>query len=555
MISSGRLHSPGPRGAIVPRQIPIDGRGMSPLWTRRLQGGGFTTLIQKNIRDLNFGAMFATVFLEAFYYFRIHFWKWPNFNWFIGSDQAHYLAAARAWSVGDLDPTAHYYLPGYALLAAGFARILPPQPFMLVDFACIIATFGLFVAICRRLAPDSPYATLLACLAFLIATLSVQPALLAWVVPWTTTPAAPLTLWTLLAALHFATHPSPWPAFLGALAAALIAWFRPADCAVVLGCLGMFMLWVVLNRRVALREATKYAVVAMSAVVLAVAPLVAVHHWIFGSAIDPYLTRSANTGFEWRLIPIRWVTIVLDPRPLFPDVPGLISVFPWIVPGIAGLLFSLLRKPREAHALVGGAVAVSWLLYLSYRDLQVPALWADGNYHYFTWMLPFLAFYALLWVRGLMRRSGRAAAILSAGTVIAVLLPWRAGLDIYQSSPTTIERGSDGRAILTLPAGLARTDDAVLLSTGRAWDFYSGGDFDLEIAGHRYGDVMALGYYSRSPGLMILPVRPLPPGPATVIIDRQLALGQQETLSLAHQHISYALPCLLARWTQACLPQ
>jgi hypothetical protein len=520
-----------------------------------MKAGGLATLIHKNIRGLDIGAIFVTVLLEAFYYFRIHFWKWPNFNWFSGEDQGHYLAAARAWSVGNLDPTAHYYLPGYALLAAGFARILSPQPFMLVDFACIIATFGLFVAICRRLAPDSPYAALLACLAFLIATLSVQQALIVWVVPWTTTPAAPLTLWTVLSALHFATRPAARPAFLAAFVAALIAWFRPADSAAVLGCLGMFMLWVVLNRRLALPEVTRYAVVAMCAVVLVVAPLVAMHEWIFGPAIDPYLTRSANTGFEWRLIPIRWVTIVLDPRPLFPDGPGLIAVFPWIVPGIAGLLFSLLRKPREAHALVAGAIAVSWLLYLSYRDLQVPALWVDSNYHYFKWTQPFLAFYALLWLRGLLRRSSCAVAILSAATVIAVLLPWRASLDIYHTSRTPIARASDGRAILTLPAGLARIDDAALLTTGVAWDYFNGGDFDLEIAGHRYSGVMALGYYSRSPGLMILPVRPLPPGPATVIIDRQLALGQQETLSLAHQRISYALPCLFAWWTPACLPQ
>jgi hypothetical protein len=154
-----------------------------------------------------------------------------------------------------------------------------------------------------------------------------------------------------------------------------------------------------------------------------------------------------------------------------------------------------------------------------------------------------------------MHRSTRLAAILSAGTVIAVLLPWRASLDVYHTSRTMIARGSDGRAILTLPAGLARMDDAVLLSTGVAWDYYSGGDFDLEIAGHRYSNLMTLGYYSRSPGLMILPVRALPAGPATVIIDRQLALGDEETLGLAHQHISYALPCLLARWPPACLPQ
>src|SRR5580698_2474551 len=125
----------------------------------------------KNVRGMTRGisviAVFLTVCLEAFWYFRMHYWKWPNFDWWNGFDQGHYIEAARAWSAGNLDATAHYYLPGCALLAAGFVGFLAPQPFMVVDFACLILTLGLFVAICRYLAPDIRYVTSLSCLAFL----------------------------------------------------------------------------------------------------------------------------------------------------------------------------------------------------------------------------------------------------------------------------------------------------------------------------------------------------------------------------------------------------
>jgi hypothetical protein len=510
------------------------------------------TAFQRNIHGLDIGAIIATMCLETFYYFRIHYWKWPNFAWFDGFDQGHYIEAARAWSAGNLDATAHYYLPGYALLAAGFVRMFPTQPFMLVDFACLVLTFGLFVAICRHLLPESRYATLLACLAFLIATLSVQEALIVWVVPWTTTPAAPLTLWALLAALHFAQHPSARPSFLAAFAAALIAWFRPADSASVLACLGVFMAWVALNRRVAVWDVAKYAAVALAGVVLAVAPLLAVHTWIFGTAPGPYLTYSEGVGFEWRLIPIRWVTIVLDPRPLFAAPPGLIAVFPWILPGIAGWLFRLLRKPREADILAGGAIALCWLLFLSYRGLEVPNFWRFYNDHYFKWTQPFLAFYALLWVRGLVHRPGYVTAALTGAAVVAALLPWRASLDIYDASTTTITRQPDGRPVLTLPEGLSHLHDAVLLTTGVGWQDVNNGFFDLSVAGQRVSTPMTLGVYSRSPGLMILPLRALPAAPATLVLDRQVAVDQQETLILAHQRITYGLPCLLASWEPAC---
>jgi hypothetical protein len=48
---------------------------------------GLATTFHKRIQAINIVAILVTICLEAFYYFRIHFWKWPNFDWWTGFDQ------------------------------------------------------------------------------------------------------------------------------------------------------------------------------------------------------------------------------------------------------------------------------------------------------------------------------------------------------------------------------------------------------------------------------------------------------------------------------------
>src|SRR5262245_44992482 len=45
----------------------------------------------------------------------------PGDGWWAWFDQSNYLSAAKAWAKGDLDPRHHWYLLGYALMAAPFA--------------------------------------------------------------------------------------------------------------------------------------------------------------------------------------------------------------------------------------------------------------------------------------------------------------------------------------------------------------------------------------------------------------------------------------------------
>ena len=60
--------------------------------------------------------------------------------WAIGWDQPRYLRAALAWAAGNLDPAEHWYLPGYALLAAPFVHVTPADPFLLPNLALLLAS-------------------------------------------------------------------------------------------------------------------------------------------------------------------------------------------------------------------------------------------------------------------------------------------------------------------------------------------------------------------------------------------------------------------------------
>ena len=84
----------------------------------------------------------------------------PPDGWWHWTDQGRYVRAALAWASGDLDPARHWYLPGYPLLGAAFARLTPAQPFYLPDLAGSVAAAWLFSRLAARLmqGPDSPTA-------------------------------------------------------------------------------------------------------------------------------------------------------------------------------------------------------------------------------------------------------------------------------------------------------------------------------------------------------------------------------------------------------------
>src|SRR4051794_27866234 len=58
----------------------------------------------------------------------------PN-GWWEWADQVRYIASARAFAAGDLDPARHWFPLGYGLLGAPFVRGWKQHPYFLVDLA------------------------------------------------------------------------------------------------------------------------------------------------------------------------------------------------------------------------------------------------------------------------------------------------------------------------------------------------------------------------------------------------------------------------------------
>lgn len=499
----------------------------------------------------------------------------PGQGWWAGYDQIHYLRAATAWASGDLDPAHHWYLPGYPLLGAPFVRLTPADPFAVPDVVCLLASLWLTAALAARLAPGWPRAPVLGAAAFLGVVLLSPTALDAWVVPWSTSLAAPLTLGCLAAA---ATVSRRWedaraddarpagrdeagpaaPAFAAGLCGAAVALARPADAAVLLAAVGLVLLAQAARTRPG-RRPVAAAVLAGSAGVacgaaLVLAPYVAVHGW----ARSGYLAGSARYGFEWRLIPLRWVLVVLSPRPLFPDGRGLAEVFVWVLPGLAGMAACLAappsvspkgggpavarrrapdradgtrtsRPPRDesprdgggarwAHGLIVLAAAGQLLLYLAYRDLHPQGLWRYGNHHYLKWLLPLLALYALLLVAVVARRR---RAGLVAGAATLALVPWRAELVPLGPMPERVEAGGD----LVLPPLRLGVRDAVLVGAEGTFAAMYHGAHTLRVGERAYEAGADFKLFPQWGGAMLMPLRPLGVGPVRLGPARDDAAG------------------------------
>ena len=156
-----------------------------------------------------------------------------NSGWWTFSDQQRYLRSALAFAHGQFGPAAHYYMPGYGLLAAPFVWLGQGNPFLLPDLALQVVTLILAACIAGSLAPGWRWARVGGAAAAL-AAMATPAALEVWVTPWTSTPEAALTFGALLATLHLLQRPIDWRAAgCAGVCATLLAAFRPFDAAVL----------------------------------------------------------------------------------------------------------------------------------------------------------------------------------------------------------------------------------------------------------------------------------------------------------------------------------
>ncbi|MBB3173538.1 hypothetical protein FHR90_001361 [Endobacter medicaginis] len=480
-------------------------------------------------------------------------------GWWRWTDQGRYWREALAWAAGDLRPSEHWYLPLYSLIGAAMVPFDRVDPFRLPDLVCYVASGLLVMALARRLAPELKFAALWGAIAFCVADgtthlrhIDGQFALKSWIEPWTTTPTAPLLLGLLLAALRLRERPGAGRAAVCGLLWGLILITRPTEAVwsslpAIVFC-AIAVLWA--RRPVRTRLGFAAAGIAPAAVLAAIG--LGLHLMVWGWSWGQYFLESLGTGFEPRLLALRWNWLVLDARPIHERYHGLAVVFPWVLPGFAGMIAGLLapRGNRPAHVLVAAAVMVHWAVYLCYRDLHAEGLWRFGNYHYFKWTQPLLCFYALLLVLRLARRGERLA---GAGSIALVLLAccWQSRLERDPHAATVRVLGPGELAI---PGGMTDpTQVLVVPARGDAMTMYVGPEL-LEQHGRVWaynGDVKAWPL----PGGMVLSVlRRLPAGDAVIRLAPGIEVAPDSPPYLARMRLSFGLPCAVLPKRASCRP-
>jgi hypothetical protein len=428
-------------------------------------------------------------------------------TWWSWNDQALYHMDVLAWGAGNFAPAAHYYFPGYALVALPFLHITPLNPFCIPDFVSFLATVLLLAAWARRLLPDRAWAAAATLWLLFICYASRPNALQVWLDPWDTTPVVPLCLWCLLAALRFSEHPTSGRAFWVGFPAGAIFMFRPTDALVYGAVASVACGWALTGLKP--KQAAGLAMFAALGAACGVSPGAAAYLLSHGLHPSGYFLLSRQLGFDVNLLPQRWVSIMLDSRPWLAGGPGLIPHYPWLAAGLAGILAAKPSAALRARRMLGAATLLQMLVYLSYRDLHPTGLFLFGNQHYFKGAVATCAVFTIVladaWFRPGAARRGAAVAML----IVAFTLPWR--LALVKDASATVTPLANG---LYVPAGLAGWYPAVRVEPCKPKT-----PIALTIAGKTYQEIFDFKTFYSGNGVLLLPVRTLPTGPASIIVQ------------------------------------
>jgi hypothetical protein len=459
-------------------------------------------------------------------------------TWWAWSDQGKYHQDVLAWASGNLDPSQHYYFPGYGLIAAPFVHLTPLNPFAIPDFVCILATTILVALIGQKLLPDRRWMPAFAAWAF-FATLAIrEDALKVWLDPWNTTPTVPLCLWALLAALRFGEMPTGLRAAAAGFSAVIICAFRPTEALIYGFCSSVFCSTYLANLR--FRTAAALSLCAALGALAGLTPCAIAYLLTHGPHQSDYVIISHQIGFDIRLLPFQWVTIMLSPGPILAATPSIIPVYPWFALGVAGVFLGVANtdnwRLRCANILVGGAAITNLLVFLCYRDLHSVGLFRYGNQHYFKGVSAILVIFTVILADGLIRsRQSRIVACLALTSVVATL-PWRAQLKLDSRNIP-----SNNGQIIKLPEGFKGISYTLNVKTMvHAVDYGHIGAV-LKIAGKTLQPIIDYRLVPTPAGFLVQAVREPPMGPAELDLPSDIQLDPARTGALAAGWITYCL--------------
>ena len=238
---------------------------------------------------------------------------------------------------------------------------------------------------------------------------------------------------------------------------------------------------------------------------------------MFGLHRSAYLVQSAQTGFEWRLIPLHWVTLFVSPQQMFTGEYSLAQRFPWIVPGVAGMVACLVTTrgaTRLRHGLVVSATALHCLLYLAYRDLHPQGLFRFGNYHYFKWCVPVFGLYAVFLVTEVARRPRKVVAWGAGAAVALGLFSWRTHWREVPAGWLAEARMSG--TTLSLPRAPRSVYDGLFVPAEGGLSKVYLADHEMQIGDRVFHSNIDFKAFPTAGGLILMVLRPMPKGPAVI---------------------------------------
>ena len=393
--------------------------------------------------------------------------------WHRWSDQSEYMRSAFALSSFSFASDQHHYPLFYSLFAAPFMRLLPNDPFLVVDLISICMCAGLLTVLFRRDCGS--------CLAVAFSVLSLAGNGLvaqAFIVPWTSTLAMPFILASLVI-MRWADDAFEFPArasFLLGLLIGLIFLTRPLDGLIIGAALAPFwMLRVYRQYGLSFRHAVAFGGGGLIGPLASLISNLVIHH----QALSPYM-RGHATRLVIQDIPEKLVSLFLDSEPLYLEAGQTIfAKFPWMVIALPAMAICLALGNNGLRAAVA-AIALFAAAYASFDDLIPNVLFRYGNYHYLRWLLvmaPMMAIPAVaLW-----RQASPATRVWTLLMAASCFLPAFVVLKTADRSVPVMASGQ----LVTIKAGGAAFDYVDISPASAAWEDVFFDDPQVQIDGRK----------------------------------------------------------------------
>jgi hypothetical protein len=313
-------------------------------------------------------------------------------GWLGWYDQGQYMKSTTDLANGLFKPEVYWI--GYPILAVPFYHLMPRHPYFIPDLVLVLFMVGSFYACCRHEMSRAEAWILIGVFIFFEPILRDQ----SLIIPWNTLPTyAAIYLSTYL--LVFAR--AGWTGFaVSALAIGGALMARPNEIV----SMGPLFLGAVL----AWRDARKWWAIAFLGVVLASVGIfmVAVNFHFYGKISSPYMrgesTKFSHTNLGWKLYQLLCDGAFLtgdSPLPQGTRATQILERFPFFLLLVPGIVYLLRARGMRAWGLLL-AMACSVGFYLTYNLVDNPAyFWSYGSYHYFWWIIPWLAFLSYISLR------------------------------------------------------------------------------------------------------------------------------------------------------------